>query len=329
MEKFKALLITENEGKFEKTVTEVASSHLPDNEVRVEVHYAALNYKDALSASGHKGITRKFPHIPGIDAAGVVVSSKSPKWKEGDAVIVTSYDLGMNTSGGFGRYISVPAEWPVALPEGMTLKEAMVYGTSGFTAALALHQMEQMGQHPDMGEILVTGATGAVGTAAIALLAKAGYKSIASTGKVQAHDDLRSLGANQIIDREAVNDTSSKPFLSPQWSGAIDTIGGNTLATILKATRQNANVAVCGLVASPEFSTTVYPFIIKGNNLLGVESATCPRTVRETLWERLANSWRFSLPEHMVREVGLDGLPSEMDKMLAGESYGKVIVKHG
>ncbi|MGB0166919.1 MAG: YhdH/YhfP family quinone oxidoreductase [Luteibaculum sp.] len=327
MEEFKGFLVQEKNGKMLRSVESLPAVFLPDNDLLIKVSYSALNYKDALSASGHRGITKKFPHIPGIDAVGEIVKAKG-KWRVGQKVIVTSYDLGMNTSGGFGEYISVPQDWPVLLPEGMSEKEAMIYGTSGFTAALALFQMEKMGQSPEYGRVLVTGATGAVGTAAIALLRKAGYAPVASTGKSQATGDLVQLGAVEIISREAVNDDSNKPFLSPKWGGAIDTVGGNTLATILKEAKANANIAVCGLVSSADFSTTVYPFIIKGNNLLGVETATCPREVREEIWKRLASTWAFELPNKMIREVSLDGLNAEIEKMLEGKSYGKVILKH-
>ena len=328
MQEYKALVVEEKDAVFHKQVKLVPRSFLPDNEVLIKVHFSALNYKDALSANGHNGITRKFPHTPGIDASGVVVESKSPKWKAGDKVLVTSYDLGMNTNGGFGEYISVPAEWPVALPAKMDLKQAMLYGTSGFTAALALYKMEVAGQNPSMGPVLVTGASGAVGTAAIALLKKCGYEVMASSGKPDQYPLLKEIGATTIISRDEVNDQSEKPFLSPKWAGAIDTIGGNTLSTILKASMANANIAVCGLVASPNFSTTVYPFIIKGNNLLGVETATIDRSIREELWERLSDKWGFQLPESLIRVRSLEEIVPEIESMLKGGSLGKVILSH-
>lgn len=328
MSSYKAFYIEEKDGAFTRRVADLQIADLPQDQVLIRVSYSALNYKDALSSSGHKGITRKFPHTPGIDAVGVVEKSSDERWKKGDKVIVTSYDLGMNTPGGFGQYISIPADWPVALPEGMSEREAMIFGTSAFTAALALYKMEQAGQNPKMGPVLVTGATGAVGTAAIALLASRGYSVTASSGKKEYYEALKALGANQVVGREAVNDESNKPFLSPKWAGAIDTIGGNTLETILKASMLHANVAVCGLVASPNFSTTVYPFIIKGNNLLGIESATIAREIREDIWRLLGKKWKFSLPEKMIREVDLTGLSDEIDRMLSGQSFGKVILKH-
>ena len=325
---YQCLRIYEEGDKFVPKIENRALTdlHKPGN-VLIRVHYSSLNYKDALSSSGHKGITREFPHTPGIDASGIIEETVSDKFKVGDKVIVTSYDLGMNTNGGFAEYISVPEEWVVKLPEGLNLKEAMLIGTAGFTAALALYKMEQSGQKPEMGKILVTGATGGVGTLAIALLKKAGYEVIASTGKESSHDILKSIGASEIISREEVNDDSKRPFLKTRWAGAIDTIGGNTLETILKSAGLNANIAVCGLVASPNFSTTVYPFIIKGNNLLGIESATTDMETRVKLWQNLSGNWKISLPEEIISEISLNELPSRIEQMLKSNILGRTIVK--
>ncbi len=325
---YQCLRIYEEGDKFVPKIENRALTdlHKPGN-VLIRVYYSSLNYKDALSSSGHKGITNEFPHTPGIDASGIIEETVSDKFKVGDKVIVTSYDLGMNTNGGFAEYISVPEEWVVKLPEGLDLKEAMLIGTAGFTAALALYKMEQSGQKPEMGKILVTGATGGVGTLAIALLKKAGYDVIASTGKASSHDILKSIGASEIISREEVNDDSKRPFLKTRWAGAIDTIGGNTLETILKSAGLNANIAVCGLVASPNFSTTVYPFIIKGNNLLGIESATTDMATRVELWQNLANDWKISLPEEIISEISLNELPSRIEQMLKSNILGRIIVK--
>jgi putative YhdH/YhfP family quinone oxidoreductase len=325
---YRCFRVYEEEGVFLPKIElqPLSKLHQPDN-VLVRVSYSSLNYKDALSTSGHKGITRKFPHTPGIDAVGEVAEIGKSNFSKGQKVLVTSYDLGMNTPGGFSEFISVPAAWVVPLPEGMTELQSMILGTAGFTAALALHKMEQSGQKPSMGKILVTGATGAVGSLSLALLKKCGYQSIASSGKTDKHDYLKSLGANEIIDRAAVNDDSKKPFLSVRWAGAIDTIGGNTLETILKSTGHNANVAVCGLVASPNFNTTVYPFIIKGNNLLGVESAECDYELRVKLWGKLAMEWSIDFPSNAVDVCSLDDLSSRIQKMLQSKLYGRVVVK--
>lgn len=325
---YKCFRVYEEAGVFSSKVEmqPLADLHTQGN-VLVKVSYSSLNYKDALSSSGHKGISKNFPHTPGIDAVGTVEEQGDSSFEVGQMVIVTSYDLGMNTPGGFSEYISVPAAWVVPLPSGMTEKQSMILGTAGFTAALALYKMEQCGQTPNMGKILVTGATGAVGSLSLALLKKCGYQSIASSGKADKHAYLKSLGANEIVDREAVNDQSSRPFLSVRWAGAIDTIGGNTLETILKSTGHNANVAVCGLVASPNFNTTVYPFIIKGNNLLGVESAECDYDLRVNLWSKLATDWAIDFPTSAVDVCSLNELSDRIQNMLQSKLYGRVVVK--
>jgi len=326
---FKALRVEEQaDGTFTRTIQSRLLSDLPQNAVTIEVKFAALNYKDALSASGHKGITRNFPHTPGIDASGVVVEDTTGTFDVGAEVLVTSYDLGMNTDGGFGAYIKVPAEWVVPLPKEFTLQKAMELGTAGYTAGLALYKMEQSGQEPAMGPILVTGATGGVGSMAVSILAKAGYEVIASSGKADKIPYLKSLGATKVIDRAAVNDTSKKPFLKTQWAGAIDTVGGNTLTTIFKACGLNGNVAVCGLVGSDEIITTVYPFIIKGNNLLGVESATTAMPTRLKVWENLATKWYIDLPKSAVEVISLEDINQAIDKILEGKVTGRVLVKY-
>lgn len=323
---YRALVVRENDdGTFVKSTEEVGFEFLPDNDVVIKVHYAALNYKDALSASGHRGITKKYPHTPGVDASGVVVRSRDDRYAPGDAVIVTSYDLGMNTKGGFAEYISVPGDWVIALPAGLSLREAMVIGTGGFTAALALHKMEAGGQHPDMGEIVVTGAGGGVGSMAVAVFKAAGYKVIASSGKTEHYPWLKKIGAKHCVNREEVRDESEKPLLRPRWAGAVDTVGGKTLTTLLKACGRNGNVAACGLVASPKFDTTVYPFILNGVNLLGIESAETPRKVRQEIWKRLAGDLKPPLIEEMQHITTLEKIPDYMDDILEGETSGRVV----
>lgn len=327
---YKALVIRAlPDGKFEKSVELVPFDFLPDNEVLIRVHYAALNYKDALSASGHKGVSRHFPHTPGVDAAGVVVESSDHAFAAGDKVIVTSYDLGMNTKGGFAEYIRVPAAWVVPLPEGLTLRESMVIGTGGFTAALALHKMEINGQHPDMGTVVVTGASGGVGSMSVSILKKAGYTVTASSGKTEHYPWLRDLGAKHCVNREEVSDGSDKPLLRPRWAGAIDTVGGNTLATLLKACDRNGNVATCGLVVSAQLETTVYPFILNGVNLLGVESAETPMELRLKIWNKLAGPLRPPQLENMQHLVSLEEIPQYMDDILDGETVGRVVAQLG
>lgn len=323
---YRALVVREhNEEIFTKRIEEVRFDFLPDNDVLIKVHYAALNYKDALSASGHRGITKKYPHTPGVDASGVVVRSRDDRYEAGDAVLVTSYDLGMNTNGGFAEYISVPGEWVIPLPQGLDLREAMVIGTGGFTAALALHKMEAGGQHPDMGEIVITGAGGGVGSMAVAIFKSAGYQVMASSGKTEHYPWLKKIGAKHSVNREEVKDESGKPLLRPRWAGAVDTVGGNTLATLLKACARNGNVAACGLVASPKFETTVYPFILNGVNLLGIESAETPRAVRLQIWKRLAEELKPPFLDEMQHITTLDKIPAYMDDILEGETSGRVV----
>ncbi len=325
---YKAFVVREKEdGTFSRSIEDKNIDELPEDEVLIQVKYAALNYKDALSSSGHKGITREYPHTPGVDACGIVVSSESIEFKEGDAVIVTSYDFGMNTSGGFQEYIRVPAKWPVKLPPKMTLEESMVLGTGGFTAALSLFKMEMNGQNPEMGSILVTGSTGGVGSMAVAILAMNGYEVIAASGKKEAHDYLRELGATEIIPREETNDQSGRPLLRPKWAGAIDTVGDNTLATCIKACGRNGSVAVCGLVESPKLETTVYPFILNGVNVLGIETAETPRNIRLKIWELLAEEWKPKHLDKIKKVISLEELESYIQAMLEGKSKGRVLVK--
>ena len=276
-EVFKAFQVREDDkGNFSRSIIERNINELPDNDVLIKVHFSALNYKDALSAIGNKGVTRSYPHTPGIDASGTVMGCNTPGFKVGDEVIVTSYDLGMNTDGGFAEYIRVPETWVVPLPNGLNLKQSMIMGTAGLTAAIGLYKLEMMGQTPEMGPLVVSGASGGVGTMAVGILAAAGYQVIASTGKEDAADLLKEIGAAEVVGREFVNDDSSRPLMKPNWAGGIDTVGGNTLSTMLKGCRPGGSIGACGLVGSPNLSTTVFPFIINGINLLGLDSANFP-----------------------------------------------------
>ena len=328
---YRALRITETpEGEFKREITEVPLDTLPtfEDEVLIEVHYAALNYKDALSATGNKGVSRKYPHTPGIDAAGEVVSSKHPDFAPGMKVLCTSFDLGMNTPGGFAKYIRVPGSWVLPLPNNFDLRESMVQGTAGFTAGLGLYKMEQMGQTPEMGPLLVTGASGGVGSLAVSIFAKAGYEVIAVTGKPEASEYLKGLGASQIMSREEVTEGGNRPMLKARWAGALDTVGGEMLSAVIRSTGYNGNVAVCGLVASPTFDANVFPFILRGVNVLGVESAECAMPLRKAVWEKLAGPWRVPVSDDMVTEVSLEELnETYIDRILQGKTKGRVLVK--
>ena len=324
---FRALVVSRTgEKTYSREVTERTISDLPEGEVLVRVRYSSLNFKDGLSCIGNPGVTRNYPHTPGVDASGEVVESSDSRFKVGDSVIVTGYDLGMNTSGGFGQYIRVPADWVVPLPEELSFKDAMIYGTAGYTAALSAHALQKHGVTPEQGEIAVTGSTGGVGSVAVALLAHLGYNVVASTGKKDETEFLQDLGAAEIIGREDVNDESKKPLLRERWAGAVDTVGGTTLASLLKATKRGGAVAATGLVASSDLPTTVFPFILRGVSLLGIDSGFTPTNLRREIWSKLAGVWKFPQLEQLTIDCTLETLDPEIDKILAGGQRGRVVV---
>lgn len=324
---FKAMMIYETKDKkFERKIIDKQINELPEGDILINVKYSSLNYKDALSSIGNRGVTRNYPHTPGIDAAGIVVESNNSDYEVGDEVIVTGYDLGMNTSGGFEEYIRVPAEWVVKLPKNLSLKESMIYGTAGFTAALSVYKLVNSGIKPNDGDILVTGATGGVGSIAISILNKLGYNVIAATGKSHEKEMLLTMGAKDIVDRRELDDTSGKALLKGKWAGVIDTVGGNILATAIKSTKYGGSVTCCGNVASHEFSTSVYPFILRGVTLFGIDSVQCPKKIRLEIWDKLSSDWK---PDNLcdnVNEISLEGLGEKIDMMLAGKHKGRTIV---
>jgi putative YhdH/YhfP family quinone oxidoreductase len=324
---FKAMVVSETADKtFLREIKQRALSELPAGELIIEVKYSSLNYKDALSATGNKGVTRKYPHTPGIDAAGVVASSTTRAFAAGDEVIVTGFDLGMNTSGGFGQVISVPSGWAVRLPQGLTLRDSMAYGTAGFTAALCVMRLSAYGLTKEQGEVLVTGATGGVGCIAVGILAKLGYDVVAATGKTGEKDFLVGLGAKTVISREEANDTSGRPLQKGRWAGVVDTVGGNILATALKTTKDNGLVAACGNAMSADLSTTVFPFILRGVSLLGVNSVDVPMRPRTLAWQRLANEWKIDLSGDLITECRLEELGPKIEMILKGGIRGRVVV---
>lgn len=299
--------------------------------VLIKVHYSSLNYKDALSATGNKGVTKNYPHTPGVDASGEVVASESDAFAVGAKVIVTSYDLGMDTAGGFGEYIRVPANWCVPLPTGLTLEQAMQLGTAGLTAAMCVEALEHQYLSPEKGAVLVTGASGGVGSLAVALLAKAGYEVIASTGKASAHDLLRTLGASQIIARQELSESNPRPLLKGRFAAAVDTVGGTTLENVIKSIQSHGSVAACGLVAGADISLTVFPFIIRGVNLLGIDSQDYALEPRTQLWHKLANDWNIIETIEkagLCHEIGLEGLEEVIQQILQGQIRGRVVLKH-
>lgn len=321
------LVEKDSSGKFRGHVVRKSIVDLPAGEVLVRVAYSSLNYKDALSATGHPGVTRKFPHVPGIDVAGVVEESHTPLVEAGDEVFITGFDLGQNTWGGFAQYVRVPGKWVMPLPEGLSLREAMIYGTAGLTAGQCTEALQRHGIEPGHGEVVVTGASGGVGSLAVGILAKAGYQAVASTGKIAAHTHLTRLGARRIISRDEVSDASQKPMLPPHWAAAVDTVGGNTLSTLVRSIEHDGAVAACGLVGGVDLPLTVYPFILRGVSLLGIDSVDCPLDVRTRIWHKLAGAWR---PKHLEsvasEEIGLDQIGQAVERILAGQTIGRVLV---
>lgn len=325
-EQFKALIVEEQADKtFTRKIGRRQTADLPAAPLLVRVRYSSLNYKDALSATGNRGVTRNFPHTPGIDAGGEVVEDASGTFRPGDQVVVTGWDLGMNTAGGYGEYIRIPAEWAIALPDGLSLRDSMILGTAGLTAGLCVHALAER-VATDAGEILVTGATGGVGSVAVAVLAKAGYRVVAVTGKADQADFLKQLGAGEVITREAVMENADRPMLKERWAGAVDVVGGPMLAAVLKATRYGGTVACCGLVGSPELPVNVFPFILRGVSLLGIDSVQCPTTTRLKVWNKLAGDWRVDL-EALVSEVPLEELEDSFQAILKGKLRGRVLVR--
>ncbi|TAJ11667.1 acryloyl-CoA reductase [Marinilabiliaceae bacterium JC017] len=324
---FKAFRIKEIDGKYHGEIENLCFDTVAPGEVLVKVQYSSLNYKDALSSIGNKGVTRKYPHTPGIDAAGTVEVSESDLFKTGDRVIVTSYDLGMNHPGGFAEYIKVPAAWVVPMPDNMTAKEAMTYGTAGFTAALSVYRLLNNGQKPEMGPIVVTGALGGVGNIACQILNKLGFEVIAANYELAEESEIKRIGATTQIDCSVSDDLSGRPMLKTQWAGAIDVVGGNTLTTMLKGCKPLGNVTTCGNIGSGDLTMTVYPFILRGVSLLGIDSQNCPMEIRRQIWDNLANEWRLDFDPALIKKASLETLQAHIDRMLEKKSKGRVIVK--
>ena len=329
---FKAFVVREQDGSFQRTVEERRLADLPPGEVLIRVQYSSLNYKDALSASGNRGVTKNYPHTPGIDAAGTVAASSVSELKEGDEVICTGYDLGMNTPGGFGQYIRVPAAWVLAKPEPLSLFATMQIGTAGFTAAQCVDKLLAFGLRPEQGPVLVTGATGGVGSIAAALLTKLGFAVTAVTGKESGQEFLRQLGCSAVLNREQAAGRASAALLRERWAGVIDTVGGEILAGAIKATQYNGLVTCCGNAASGELPLTVYPFILRGVSLLGIDAAECPLARRKEIWDKLAEAWQPLLHDALARlsrRISLAQLSQTIDAMLAGRTQGRIVVDLG
>ncbi|MCG6117830.1 MAG: YhdH/YhfP family quinone oxidoreductase [Aquimonas sp.] len=325
-EQFRAFRIHGDGRQHQAGIERIGLDALNPGEIVVRAAYSSINYKDALAGTGRGRILRRFPLVGGIDVAGHVVSSTDPRFREGDAVLCTGSGLSETRDGGYSEYVRLEAEWSIPLPAGLDLREAMILGTAGFTAALSLYRMQQNGQTPEMGPVVVTGATGGVGMLAIDILSRAGYEAHAITGKLEQLDFLSRIGARQVVSRENLH-WGQKPLETPIWAGAIDNVGDEMLAGLTRVIQPYGNIASCGLAGGHALATTVMPFIIRGVSLLGIASAGTARPIREAVWERLAGPWK---PAHLdpicTRTVGLEEMPPVFETMLAGGSFGRTLV---
>lgn len=327
MDTFQALVVDTLEGEVKIGPRMLTLSELPEGDVLVRVHYSSVNYKDALACIPNGNIVKQHPFIPGIDLAGVVVRSKDTRFREGDEVLVTGYELGVSHFGGFSEYASVAAEWLVKLPQGLTAKEAMILGTAGFTAALSVHELQRSGVAPDSGPILVTGASGGVGSISVAILAKLGYEVVASTGKPELESRLIELGASRIVSREALIPDKPRSLDKQVWAGSIDCVGGKTLSSLLSSIRYGGAVAVSGLTGGTELTSSVFPFILRGIRLIGIDSVYTPMEQRTRMWELLASEFKPAALNAMYTEISLEQIPAIVPVILKGESQGRLLVK--
>ena len=325
--KFKALVSSESNKKYESKVQSRTIQDLPEGDVLIKVYFSSLNYKDALSAIGNKGVSRNYPHTPGIDAAGIIETSESKNFKVGEEVIVTGYDLGMNTSGGFSEYIRVPSEWVVKKPEGISLSESMALGTAGLTAGLCVRKLINHKLTPDSGKLFVTGATGGVGIVAMMLLSKLGFEVVAITGKLESQDMLKKYGASEVITRVDLDQPLISPLQKSIYAGGIDAVGGNVLSNLLCATSQRAAIACCGMVNGADLNTSVFPFILRGISLYGVDSAETELGIKEEVWNNFSSEWKLEDLENQIKEITLSDLPAEIDTILKGQQIGRIRVK--
>jgi len=323
---YKALVVHKNSNDVKINIEEKSTVDLPRGDLLIKVKYSSLNYKDALSASGARGITNKYPHTPGIDAAGIIEESNNDQFPTGLPVIVTGFDLGMNTSGGFSEYIRVPSNWALKCPDGMTAKESMMIGTAGLTAGLCVNAIAETIKIKDS-KIIVSGATGGVGCLSIKLLSHLGAKVTALTGKMNKKDFLFDLGATKVIDRMEFVDSTRLPLNKKEYHGAVDVVGGKILSSIIARLDYGGKVAVCGNVGGPEFNTTVFPFILRSNSLIGIDSAECPINKKKIIWKNFANKWKLNSLEKITKKVSLQNLIPEIQKILIGKQAGRVLIK--
>ena len=322
---FKALLVEEDNGNYTNCVVERTLDDLPDGDLLIKVSYSSLNYKDALSASGNPGVTRNFPHTPGIDAVGEVAQSNSSNFKEGDKVIVTGYDLGMNTSGGFSEFIRIPSSWAIQLPTKLSELDSMCLGTAGLTAGLSIYALDSF-QGISNTRSIVTGSTGGVGSISVMLLAKLGSEVTALSGKSDKEDLLKGLGAKEVISREQLSELTRLPIGKPLWDIGVDVVSGEILSLLLASLTPGGAVACSGLVGGPSFESSIFPFILRGNALIGIDSVEIPLEQKENIWKLFADEWSLSLQD-TTKIVSLEEISSEIETILKGEQVGRVVLK--
>ena len=323
---FKGILLRELDGKVSAALEDIDEAQLPAGDVTVDVQYSTLNYKDGMILKGMGRLVRQYPHVPGVDFAGKISASSAPGWNVGDEVILTGWRVGETHWGGYAQKARVKSDWLVKLPAGMSTQQAMAIGTAGFTAMLAVMALQEHGVTPDKGEVLVTGAAGGVGSVAVAVLHKLGYAVAASTGRPETHDYLRSLGADSIVDRATLAVLPARPMESERWAGCVDAVGGPTLANVLACLKHRGSVASCGLAGGNKLETTVIPFLLRGVNLLGIDSVNSPRPERETAWKRLAKELEPKALESITSLISLVDLPSKAADILAGKVRGRLVV---
>ena len=321
---YNALVTTEDNKSFINSIEKMDISNLPDNDTLIKVKFSSLNYKDALSASGNKGVTRNYPHTPGIDAAGIIEETASENFQVGDEVIITGYDMGMNTFGGFGEYIRVPQEWIVKKPDNLSLSESMAFGTAGLTAGLCLRKLLLHGLKPDDGEVFVSGVTGGVGIISLMLFSKLGFDVTAITGKMDQEKLLKNLGAKTVLDRNDLDSDLISPLQKPLYAGGIDAVGGKILSNLICSTSQRAAIACCGMVGGISLDTSIFPFILRGLSLFGIDSAESLLETKEEVWNNFATSWKLENIDENIKDISLNELPSEIDKILDGKQIGRV-----
>lgn len=326
-EQFRAMVIDkDSRGDIHRQIRQCTLADLPPGEVLIRVHFSSLNYKDALAVTGHPGIVRHYPHVPGIDAAGHVAASNNSSIPVGARVLITGFGLGTEIWGGFADYIRVPAEWVLLIPSAMSIQESMSLGTAGLTAALCVEALLKNDVLPASGDILVSGTTGGVGSIVTAILAKLGYQVVALTRKASSESYLHQIGVSKVINHDQITKEGGRQLCKEEWTAAVDTLGGTILANILKHIRYGGSVAACGMASGTEFGTSVFPFILRGVNLLGIDSVQCPLLHRKALWEKLATEWKVSCLENITQTIRLDDVGSAVKSLLAGERLGRTVV---